>query len=242
MRSSSSRAKIDMSRKDAPRENEAAEVADEFSGEPLEGYLQKRHQSGPNFLGSEWAKRWVYVNDEKGRMHVGKKKKKDGDTVFSLSDVDTVEKLLPEDAESHGHFHCFRVTQPPMAAVLQCETAADCQKWIDGIEARIEYWRAKRIAEGLVVAVTQKSLGTRRRGLPESPSFGTGFTGAPGSDSSELAVVEEGVVYERRAAEGSVYERTAPREPSALGPRPLTAESSGSADDESSREEAEEAA
>lgn len=142
--------------------------------------MRKHHRSGSDFWGSEWGKRWVKVNDEKGRMHVGKRQDKEGDTVFSMSDVDEIKALKPEDTETAGLLHCFRVSQPPMHVVLQCSCEEERVKWIDGLRARVDYWKQKRVEEGCVVAVTAKSV--RKRGqqssqLAESPSFGTGTTG-----------------------------------------------------------------
>lgn len=160
-------------------------------------------------------------------MHVGKRQDKEGDTVFSMSDVDEIKALKPEDTETAGLLHCFRVSQPPMHVVrpphaphrfaplspracghagsplhllsrcsirrqrarsgdravpqvLQCSCEEERVKWIDGLRARVDYWKQKRVEEGCVVAVTAKSV--RKRGqqssqLAESPSFGTGTTG-----------------------------------------------------------------
>ena len=69
MSRSSSRAVIGITqqqRKDVPEVVEEEEPP-EFNPEPLESYLQKRHQSGSNFWGSEWGRRLVYINDEKVR-------------------------------------------------------------------------------------------------------------------------------------------------------------------------------
>lgn len=81
-------------------------------------------------------------------MHVGKKKGKDGDTVFSMSDVEEVKALKPEDRESAGLLHCFRVSQPPMVAVLQCSCEDERQRWIQGINERMVHWKDKRVEEG----------------------------------------------------------------------------------------------
>ena len=49
--------------------------------QPLGAWLYKKHAGGGSFLGGKWAKRWVHVNDERGRLHIGKKPGKDGTTV-----------------------------------------------------------------------------------------------------------------------------------------------------------------
>ena len=58
----------------------AGDVVDSRT-EPLGAYLQKRHASGKAFFGGAWSKRWVHVNEERGRLHIGKSKGKDGTTV-----------------------------------------------------------------------------------------------------------------------------------------------------------------
>ena len=149
---------------------------------PLEGWMQKRHRSGPNFWGKEWSRRWVSCNDEKGRLHVRKKNnQKDGDLVFSMSDVAEIRALKPENKDSSGLLHCFSISQPPMSVVLQCESEQERRKWMDGLSARVAHWKQVRLDEGLCVALTTKShLATARvRSLKDSPSFGTGTTGMP---------------------------------------------------------------
>ena len=49
--------------------------------QPLGAWLYKKHAGGGSVLGGKWGKRWVHVNDERGRLHIGKKKGKDGTTV-----------------------------------------------------------------------------------------------------------------------------------------------------------------
>ena len=121
-------------------------------------------------------------NDEKGRLHVRKKNnQKDGDLVFSMSDVAEIRALKPENKDSSGLLHCFSISQPPMSVVLQCESEQERRKWMDGLSARVTHWKQVRLDEGLCVALTTKShLATARvRSLKDSPSFGTGTTGMP---------------------------------------------------------------
>ena len=49
---------------------------------PLEGWLKKKH-SGSSLMSKKWGKRWVHVNEERGRLHIGRKPGKDGTTVVS---------------------------------------------------------------------------------------------------------------------------------------------------------------
>jgi len=148
---------------------------------PLEGWMQKRHRSGTDFWGHEWGKRWVWVNDEKGRMHVCKTKSRDaskGDIVFSMSDVSEIAPLQPTDKETAGLLHCFSVSQPPMHVVLHCADEQERRRWMEGLKARVLYWQEKRVQEGLVVAVSAKTAQrSSRPHLAESPSYGTGLTG-----------------------------------------------------------------
>ena len=166
-----------------PEEEEEEEEEDTgILSVPLEGWMQKRHRSGPNFWGKEWSRRWVSCNDEKGRLHVRKKNnQKDGDLVFSMSDVAEIRALKPENKDSSGLLHCFSISQPPMSVVLQCESEQERRKWMDGLSARVAHWKQVRLDEGLCVALTTKShLATARvRSLKDSPSFGTGPTGMP---------------------------------------------------------------
>ena len=60
---------------------EIAIRAGDVVGEPLAAYLMKRNASGKAFFGGAWSKRWVHVNEERGRLHIGKSKGKDGTTV-----------------------------------------------------------------------------------------------------------------------------------------------------------------
>jgi hypothetical protein len=47
----------------------------------LEAWLKKKHGHGAGLLNSGWGKRWCTVNDERGRLHIGKKKGVEGTTV-----------------------------------------------------------------------------------------------------------------------------------------------------------------
>ena len=55
--------------------------AEEQALAPMEGWLKKHNHSGASMFVSEWSKRWCSINDERGRLHVGKKKGKEGTTV-----------------------------------------------------------------------------------------------------------------------------------------------------------------
>ena len=172
-----------MHAKESPRLQRTSEETD-ILNVPLEGKMQKKHQKGTDFWGNEWGQRYVRVCDDKGRMHISKKKGKEGDIVFSMSDLSEVAPLSPTDKDSAGLLHCFRVTQAPMRVVLHCSSERERMRWVDGLRARIVYWTERRTQElqgmGVVVAINSKTAASRSSRLPASPSYGTGLTGGSG--------------------------------------------------------------
>jgi hypothetical protein len=154
-----------MHAKESPRLHQRTSEETDILNVPLEGKMQKKHQKGTDFWGNEWGQRYVRVCDDKGRMHISKKKGKEGDIVFSMSDLSEVAPLSPTDQDSAGLLHCFRVTQAPMRVVLHCSSERERMRWVDGLRARIVYWTERRTQElqgmGVVVAINSKTAASR---------------------------------------------------------------------------------
>lgn len=47
----------------------------------MEGYMYKKNKHRSGMFSTGWSKRWVWINDERGRLHVCKKKGQEGSTV-----------------------------------------------------------------------------------------------------------------------------------------------------------------
>ena len=56
-------------------------VVDKQPPPPLAGWMLKKHKHKGGVFSSSWGKRWVHINDERGRLHIGKQKGKEGTTV-----------------------------------------------------------------------------------------------------------------------------------------------------------------
>ena len=50
---------------------------------PLEAWLKKKHRRAGRYK-KEWGRRWVHVNDDRGRLHIGKTQGGDGKTVVRV--------------------------------------------------------------------------------------------------------------------------------------------------------------
>lgn len=153
---------------------------------PLEAWMHKKNKNGKSFLGGFWSKRWVSINDERGRLHIGKKAGKEGTTVFSLSELSSIRSLDPLSKEADGELFCFTVSQPPLSVVLRCRDDDERRHWVSQLERRSEHWRQKRRDEmqgdGLSVAVTAVSQ-TRTSKSAEAPAAAT--TGPTTEDTAE---------------------------------------------------------
>lgn len=62
--------------------------------EPLRAWLMKRNQNR-RMIGGQWSKRWVEINDERGRLHVGKRRGKAGTTVVRAFLFKSVHERTP---------------------------------------------------------------------------------------------------------------------------------------------------
>merc|ERR1719482_679810 len=109
----------------------------------LEAWLKKKH-THPGRLTGSWGKRWVHVNDQRGRLHIGKSQGKEGTTVFSLSEVSEIRALDPLDKAAGGAHFCFLVSQAPLSVVLRCRSEDECGRWVTALESRAELWRENR--------------------------------------------------------------------------------------------------
>lgn len=142
--------------------------------EPMSGWLRKRHAGKPLF-GGQWSKRWVEINDERGRLHIGKKKGREGTTVFSLSEVSSMRSLEPTSKEADGHMFCFLVSQAPLQVTLRCRTSEESKLWMAQLSLRLEIWRERRAAEGVEVGISRpaiRSPGDARREAGTSSGAG----------------------------------------------------------------------
>lgn len=54
----------------------------------------KRNQNR-RMIGGQWSKRWVEINDERGRLHVGKRRGKEGTTVVRAFLFKSVHERTP---------------------------------------------------------------------------------------------------------------------------------------------------
>lgn len=132
-------------------------------------WMYKKNQGGGMFS-SKWSKRWVHVNEVRGRLHIGKKPGKDGSTVFALSDSFTVTALEPLDKAADGQFFVFEIRQAPIFAVLRCADDAERKRWVSNLRRLGDVWREKRRAEdgAQEAAVTVRTA--RASGFTSSPS------------------------------------------------------------------------
>lgn len=124
---------------------------------PMSGWLLKRH-TGKALFGGQWSKRWVEINDERGRLHVGKKKGREGTTVFSIGEVSSIRPIEPTSKEADGHMFCFLVSQAPLQVILRCRTSDESKLWMSQLALRIERWRERRAAEGVDVGVSRPAV------------------------------------------------------------------------------------
>ena len=60
----------------------------------MQGWLKKRH-NGSAFLGGKWAKRWVMINDDYGRLNIGHKPGKEGTTIVRAAHASPCFRLSP---------------------------------------------------------------------------------------------------------------------------------------------------
>lgn len=132
MRRSGSRAVINVGAADTPK---------------MEGYLYKKNKSGGGLMRSSWSKRWVWINDERGRMHLCRKKGQEGSTVFSLSEVSVIESLDPLSPDADGSMFCIKVVQAPLSVVLRCRDENERKRWLSALQVRSARWVDTRGAE-----------------------------------------------------------------------------------------------
>jgi len=129
----------------------------EAANEPsLRGVLLKRHGTLPAFRSQKhtatprWAKRFVAIDDCKGRLSYCHKEGGKPRVALPLQDVTRV-RALP--AAGDGRPHAFEIDCPPHQLVLQADEAAHCQRWVDALERRVQHWRRKAAIEGPRTAV-----------------------------------------------------------------------------------------
>ena len=127
------------------RSGSAARIGDPNAPPPACWMYKKNQAAG--MCPSKWSKRWVHVNEQRGRLHIGKKPGKEGTTIFSLSDSFTVKALEPLDKAADGQFFVFEVRQAPIFAVLRCADDAERKRWVGDLKRLGDVWREKRRAE-----------------------------------------------------------------------------------------------
>ena len=151
--------------------------------------MMKKHKGGGSFLSSGWAKRWVHVNQQRGRLHIGKKPGKDGTTVFALSDSITLRSLEPLAKEAGGQFFCFLISQAPISAVLRCADDAERKRWLSELTRLADEWREKRRNEDGAqdAAVTLRTVRASGRTVEDPRATATMVTSAmqPSDDSDD---------------------------------------------------------
>ena len=134
---------------------------------PLEAWLKQKH-TDTSVLGKQWARRWVYVHDGSGYLHVCSRPGKDGALTvsarrtisarspanapayasqFSLSEEIDVRSLEPLDPESGGRMFSFVVSQASNSVVLRCIDDNERAWWITQLEKRVQLWRERRRAD-----------------------------------------------------------------------------------------------
>ena len=107
------------------------------------GWLYKRHQRSSR----QWARRWFYLDDRKGRLSYSHRKgSHDVRVSMPLQDisVDSVDNTFRK--------FCFLITCPPHLLVLSACSNLERNMWIENIRLRIGIWKSKVEAEGPKVA------------------------------------------------------------------------------------------
>lgn len=184
---------------------------------PLCGWVQKKHESKAGY-----GKRYLYIDEDRGRLHVQKDKGKEGGNVFSLDEISVQESLA---TDSDGR--CFTISASPLHVTLRAESELQLRMWVDGLRRRAEEWRRRRHDEhaelGIAVASPLKSPGgvpsarASTRSPDTSPPSSRKVSKAPRDLHRELADV--------RLRDASPAASPPPRTPSKTSPPPKSANS-----------------
>ena len=103
----------------------------------LQGFLKKRHQKQPH----QWARRFFFVNDERGTVAYSKGekgKRLKPSVVLSLQDISTVKLLTLDDARFPLLICC-----PPVSLTIAAEDREEALMWVIQLNKRMRIWREK---------------------------------------------------------------------------------------------------
>jgi|UniRef100_A0A7S3BK62 hypothetical protein len=115
----------------------------ENSSPKLSGWLGKQHSS------RRWGKRFVDVDDYRGRLILTSKSRRPRD-VCALQDIAICE-ALGDDANDVAR-HAFEIKCGGLHLTLDAHTGEDLRFWLVNLRARIAAWQDRAKSEGLAVA------------------------------------------------------------------------------------------
>jgi len=169
--------------------------------EPLCGWVVKR-----NATNSYWKRRYLWVDDTKGWLHLAKRpggeatsrfsRRTEGSTVFSLSEVTEVRRAKPGEVKSpdpRALDSCFVVRQTPITLVVGAHSSDDAARWVARLNERVADWRERRRLEmikgfgsSVAVNVTLGKPLSKEARLSKDASGGETASAAPVSDTEEV--------------------------------------------------------
>jgi len=106
----------------------------------LSGFLKKMHRTRRP-VWRQWAKRYVKVDDYRGRVSVASGRYERAKTVCSLADVQ-VSVAQPPLA------HAFVIKCGGVNLTVSASTDEELEHWLTNLQLRIDEWKRKRRTEG----------------------------------------------------------------------------------------------
>ena len=104
------------------------------------GWLLKQHHT-PQLLGRQWAMRYLWMCEVKGRLHMSHGARKKPSTSISLSEIAYITRL--NVSESNGVKHAFEICSPPQRLVVAAADEDEATRWVQHLEDRAAFWREK---------------------------------------------------------------------------------------------------
>jgi len=165
-------------------------TADATMIEPLCGWVVKR-----NATNSYWKRRYLWVDDTKGWLHLAKRpggeatsrfsRSTEGSTVFSLSEVTEVRRAKPGEVKSpdpRALRSCFVVRQTPITLVVGATSSDDASRWVARLNERMADWRERRRLE------MSKEFGSS---VAVNVTLGKPLSNASGGETASAAPVSD---------------------------------------------------
>ena len=141
------------------------------------GWLLKQHHT-PQLLGRQWAMRYLWMCEVKGRLHMSHGTRQKPGTSISVSEIAYVTRLNVN--ETSGVKHAFEICSPPLRLVVAAADDDEATRWVQHIEDRAAFWREKYANErGYAIAMTTTGAKARESGttLERVELSGTAETG-----------------------------------------------------------------